>query len=90
MGGLGESRTLEGVGWLGHEDLKNFAPSLETKLGWRLISLENLWTAVVKRKYIDPTPFGEWLRTLFKRHSQASVVWKAMVESINIIEQGLA
>lgn len=40
-------------GW-GIKDLPIFTSSLAAKYGQRLLTLENLWTVVVKRKYIDP------------------------------------
>lgn len=43
---------------------------------------------VVKRKCIDQIQIDEWLRKLDKRKSQASLVWKATLDSIKIIEQG--
>ena len=45
---------------------------------------------VVKRKYIGPIPINEWIRNPDKRNSQAFVVWKATLDSIKIIEQGLS
>lgn len=52
--------------------------------------MENLWMTVIKIKYIDLIPMDEWLRSPDKRYPQTSVVWKATLESIKIIEQGLA
>lgn len=70
------------------KDLLTFTPYLAAKLGWKLISMENMWMLVVKRKYIDPIPMDEWLRKLDKGYPQAYVVWKETLDSIKIIEQG--
>lgn len=52
--------------------------------------MENLWTKVVKRKYIDPVPLEEWIRNPNKNGRNVSVVWKATTEAFKVIEQGLA
>lgn len=76
-------------GW-GIKILQDFSTSLAAKSGWRLITSENLWTRVVKRKYIDPMPLEEWIRTPNKKGRHFSVIWKATVDAFKIIEQGLA
>lgn len=82
------ARPKEWGGW--HiKDLPTFASSLATKMGWRLISMDNMWTTVIKRKYIDPTPMDEWLRNPENKSPHASVVWKESLESFRIIEDGL-
>ncbi len=55
------ARPKEWGGW-GIKYLSSFASSLAAKSGWRLKSMENLWTTIVKRKYIDLIPIYEWLR----------------------------
>eukprot|EP00253_Pinus_taeda_P007324 PITA_07324 len=62
----------------------------KAKSGWRLISTENLWTRVVRRKYIDLVPLEDWIRSQEKRKKNVSVVLKATVEAFSVIEQGLA
>lgn len=52
--------------------------------------MDNLWTRVVKRKYIDPVPLEDWIRNPVKSKKNASVIWKATVDSFKVIEQGLA
>lgn len=52
--------------------------------------MENLWTRVVRRKYIDPTPLEDWIRSPLKKGRNCSVIWKATTEAFKIIEQGLA
>lgn len=49
------ARPKDWGGW-GIKSLLDFSLLLVEKSGWRLIKMENLWTRVVKRKYIDPTP----------------------------------
>jgi len=76
-------------GW-GIKNLIDFSSSLAAKSGWRLITAENLWTKVVKRKYIDPMPLEDWIRNTKKKGRNFSVIWKATVEAFKDIEQGLA
>lgn len=83
------ARPKEWGGW-GIKNLTDFSTSLAAKSGWRIIKMENLWTKVVKRKYIDPTPLEEWIRKESKKEKNGSVVWKATVEAFKVIEQGLA
>lgn len=47
-------------GW-GIKELSRFSQSLPTKLGWRLSTKDDLWTSVIKRKYIDPLDLDSWL-----------------------------
>jgi len=83
------ARPKDWGGW-GIKSLPDFSLSLAAKSGWKLIKMENLWTRVVKRKYIDPTPLEEWIRNPVKNKKNVSVIWKATVESFKVIEQGLA
>eukprot|EP00253_Pinus_taeda_P018226 PITA_18226 len=83
------ARPKEWGGW-GLKRSPDFNISLAAKSGWRLISMENLWTRVVKRKYIDPIPIDEWIRSQNKKGQNSSAIWKATVEAFSVIEQGLA
>eukprot|EP00253_Pinus_taeda_P021761 PITA_21761 len=83
------ARPKEWGGW-GIKRLPEFSLSLAAKLGWRLISMENLWTRVIKRKYIDPIPLEDWIRSQDKKSKHSSVIWKATVEAFTVIDQGLA
>lgn len=76
-------------GWI-IKDISSFASSLATKSGWRLISMENLWTTVVKRKYINLVPIDEWMCKPDKKSFYASTVWKATLDSFRTVEDGLA
>eukprot|EP00253_Pinus_taeda_P010170 PITA_10170 len=83
------ARPKEWGGW-GIKNLQCFSQSLAGKLAWRLISFDNLWTSVTKRKYIAPLSTIDWIRLHIKTCKHSSVVWKSVVVSINIIEKGLA
>jgi len=83
------ARPKEWGGW-GLKRSPDFNISLAAKSGWRLISTDNLWTKVVKRKYIDPLPIDEWIRSQNKKGQSSSAIWKATVEAFSVIEQGLA
>eukprot|EP00253_Pinus_taeda_P019311 PITA_19311 len=83
------AKPIDWGGW-GIKNLYDFSVSLAAKSGWRIIISENLWTRVVKRKYIDPVPLEEWIRNPNKKGRKVSVVWKATTEAFKIIEQGLA
>eukprot|EP00253_Pinus_taeda_P034216 PITA_34216 len=83
------ARPKEWGGW-GIKRLPEFSLSLAAKSGWRLITMENLWTRVVKRKYIDPIPLEDWIRSQNKKKKNVSTIWKATVEAFSVIEQGLA
>jgi hypothetical protein len=79
--------------YLGGWGLKNiflFTKALAAKLGWRLISTENLWTQVVTHKYIQPDSLMEWIRRPSKKYFVASIIWKALVSSFDVIGDGLA
>eukprot|EP00253_Pinus_taeda_P034625 PITA_34625 len=83
------ARPKDWGGW-GIKCLPEFSLSLAAKSGWRLITAENLWTRVIKRKYIDPMPVEDWIRNQDKRSKHSSVIWKATVEAFYVIEKGLA
>eukprot|EP00253_Pinus_taeda_P026324 PITA_26324 len=55
------ARPKEWGGW-GIKIIDCFSKSLAAKLSWRLISSENLWTSVSKRKYIDSLTTLDWIR----------------------------
>eukprot|EP00253_Pinus_taeda_P008844 PITA_08844 len=83
------ARPKEWGGW-GVKQLADFCQSLAAKSGWRIVEAENLWTRVVKRKYIDPTPIENWIRSPNKKGRNCSVIWKATLDAFKIIERGLA
>eukprot|EP00253_Pinus_taeda_P032437 PITA_32437 len=84
------ARPKEWGGW-GIKNLSDFSISLAAKSRWRIIKKkENLWTRVVKRKYIDPIPLEEWIRNPIKKGKNASVVWKATVEAFKVEKIGFS
>eukprot|EP00253_Pinus_taeda_P007705 PITA_07705 len=83
------ARPKDWGGW-GVKNLFDFSQSLAAKSGWKIINSENLWTRVVMRKYIDPTPLEEWIRCPNKKGRNCSVIWKVTTEAFKVIEQGLA
>jgi len=83
------SRPKEWGGW-GLKNPIDFNISLAAKSGWRIINSESLWTRVVKRKYIDPVPLEDWIRSPNKKGRNCFVIWKATTEAFKVIEQGLA
>eukprot|EP00253_Pinus_taeda_P015021 PITA_15021 len=83
------ARPKEWGGW-GIKNLNDFSTSLAAKSWWRLITSENLWTRVVKRKYIDPRPLDDWIRDPNKKGKNFSVIWKVTSEAFKVIEQGLS
>ena len=86
MGGMGQNCKTKRVGWLGSKNPFDFNISLAAKTGWRIINSENLWTRVVKRKYIDPVPLEDWIRNPNKKGRNCSVIWKATTEAFKVIE----
>lgn len=44
----------------------------------------------MKRKYIDPVPLEDWIRSQNKKIKNISAIWKATVEAFSLIELGLA
>lgn len=86
---MGRFQRILWGGW-GIKRLPEFSLSLAAKSGWRLVTMENIWTKVVKRKYIDPAPLEDWIQSQDKKTKNISVIWKATVEAFSVIEQGLA
>jgi len=41
-------------------------------------------------KHIFPLSIEDWIRTSNKLHSNVSIIWKAMLTSFQLIEDGLA
>ena len=78
---------------LGGWGLKNvflFSKALVGKVVWRLISTTSLWTTVIHKKYIAPLTLLDWIRIDNKRRSGVSIIWKAIVQSFDLIGKGLA
>lgn len=78
---------------LGGWDLKNiflFSKALAAKSGWKLITSENLWTNVVVQKYIQPDTIEEWIRREENDTINCSIIWKEVLKSFPVFEEGLA
>jgi hypothetical protein len=79
--------------YLGGWGLKNiflFSKSLAANSSWRLITTDSLWTQVVIQKYIRPASIQDWIRNPLKRFPLASIIWKALVSSFDVIGDSLA
>ena len=66
-----------------------FSKYLVTKVSWKLIQTESLWTRVVHQNYIAPLPMLEWIRLDEKMWVGCSVIWKELVHSFKLIRFGL-
>ncbi|KAF5449805.1 hypothetical protein F2P56_030217 [Juglans regia] len=79
---LGKNKT---VGWLGYRDFDHFNRALLAKQGWRLLQQTNSLVAkVLKAKYFHRSDF---LHARFG--SNASYVWRNLLEARPILEEGL-
>eukprot|EP00253_Pinus_taeda_P008617 PITA_08617 len=75
-------------GW-GIKKLEYFSSVMATKLGWQLITSNNLWTMVASSKYIAPLNIMDCLRQTSCSKIGISVIWKAMLNSMPLIRDGL-
>eukprot|EP00253_Pinus_taeda_P014598 PITA_14598 len=76
-------------GW-GLKDLPAFAKALAAKMGWTLLSSQNLWTHVTYHKYIWPQNMMDWARLPTWSSKGCSTVWKALIDSLPLIRDNLA
>jgi len=76
-------------GW-GLKNIHSFSTALTAKIGWRLISSNNLWSKVVTQKYIGLNFVVDWIRRSVRSFQNGSIMWKALVKYFSIISQGLA
>ena len=60
-------------GW-GIKDLPTFALALSAKLGWTILTGNNLWTRVTIQKYIHPLTPIEWIRSPLEHHTKSSTI----------------
>jgi hypothetical protein len=84
---FGIPKTLGGWG------LKNiflFSKALATKSCWILITTDSLWMKVIIQKYIHPDSLEEWIRNPLKKRTMCSIIWKAVVNSFDVVGDGLA
>lgn len=68
-------------GW-GLKDLTLFAQALAAKMGWTLLTKQNLWTSVSYHKYIWPLQLMDWIRMSQWTRIGISSVWKALLHSL--------
>ena len=76
-------------GW-GIRDIFWVAKSLATKYCWRGLFGNNIWSQILKRKYlkgIDPT---SWIHRGIHKSTMGSTIWKHFLCSLPIINQWLA
>jgi len=76
-------------GGLGLKDLPLFAQALAAKMGWTLLTRQNLWTSISYHKCIWPLNIMEWTRLPNWPKSGISSVWKALLHSFPLIRQNL-
>jgi hypothetical protein len=59
---MGVTSFAKVVGGWGLKNIHCFSTALATKMGWRLISSNNLWSKVIQQKYINPDSVVDWIR----------------------------
>lgn len=75
-------------GW-GLKDLPLFAQALAAKMGWTLLTGQNLWTSISYHKYIWPQNIMDWVRLPSWPTAGISSVWKALLHSLPHIKDNL-
>eukprot|EP00253_Pinus_taeda_P006377 PITA_06377 len=75
-------------GW-GLKDLPLFAQALAAKMGWTLLTRQNLWAHISYHKYIWPQDTMDWVRLPSWQKTGISSVWKALLHSLPIIRDNL-
>lgn len=75
-------------GW-GLKNIFNFSKALAENCGWRLIDTIILWMEVILHKYVAPILVSDWLRYLTRKEAMISVVWKVVLNSLDVIWHGL-
>lgn len=90
LGQLEATGYSQDVGGLGLKNIFLFAKALVAKLVWRLIKTKSLWTDVVSHKYTLPDFMEGWVRNPNKKVASYSIIWKAVVNSFNVVGEGLA
>lgn len=74
-------------GW-GLKDLTRFSKELSAKLGWKNSYCRQPMDLI--RKYISPLRPIEWIRRLTQNSLNISIMWCAIINSIEHIRNGLA
>eukprot|EP00253_Pinus_taeda_P020420 PITA_20420 len=75
-------------GW-GLKDLPLFVQALAAKMGWTLLTSQNLWTHISYQKYIWPQHLMDWVRMPSWPRIGISTVWKALIHSLPHIRDNL-
>eukprot|EP00253_Pinus_taeda_P026585 PITA_26585 len=75
-------------GW-GLKDLPSFAQALAAKMGWTLLTGNNLWTCISYHKYIWPHNILDWVRLPTWPKTGISSIWKALLNSLPLIRDNL-
>eukprot|EP00253_Pinus_taeda_P012119 PITA_12119 len=75
-------------GW-GLKDLPAFARALAAKMGWALLTSQNLWAHVIYHKYIWPQDIMERARLPSWSSKGCSSIWKALIHSLPLIRDNL-
>lgn len=75
-------------GW-GTKKLEDLSTALAAKLGWHPLTSTSLWTKIAAAKYIAPLRPLEWLRQPSWNKSGISNIWKAVLNALPLIRDGL-
>lgn len=77
------------MGRMGLKELPSFAQALAAKMGWTLLTGNNLWTSISYHKYIWSRNILDWVRLPTWPKSGISSVWKALLNSLPLIRDNL-
>jgi len=75
-------------GW-GLKKLDYFSSTLAAKLGWQLVTTDNLWTRVAYSKYIAPTQVLDWIRRPVRLYTGISIIWKDVLKALDPIRSSI-
>eukprot|EP00253_Pinus_taeda_P020087 PITA_20087 len=75
-------------GW-GLKELPDFTMALAAKMGWTLLTSQNLWAQVSYHKYIWPLNIMDWARLPSWTSKGCSSIWKALIHSLPLIRDNL-
>eukprot|EP00253_Pinus_taeda_P016909 PITA_16909 len=75
-------------GW-GIKLLPAFDQALAAKQSWLLLKQNSLWAEVILHKYIWPLTIMDWIRNPSWHRKGILVIWRAILNSISIIKDGL-
>ena len=77
--------TSQSDGRLGTEGSSSFSKALVAKCAWNIINGDGLWNRIIYQKYITPLSVIEWIRAPDKTNLHASIFWKAIAKSFDIV-----